>query len=256
MHKAYYLLVYNKEIMNIKEILKKLMPHVGRDNEEPREKWLEEMLSNIPASSRILDAGAGTQRYRRYCEHLDYVAQDFAEYDGKGDDSALQTGDFDYGELDIVSDITSIPEADASFDAIMCIEVLEHLPDPVQAIKEFSRLLKPGGQLILTAPFSSLTHFAPYHFSSGFNTYWYKTHLTENNFDSLELIPNGNFFEFISQELWRVRFVADTYSNNKPNPLELLALFFVQRMFYRFSKNDTGSSELLCFGYHVVARKN
>ncbi len=242
--------------MKIKKLLKPLMPHVGRDNEEPREKWLEAMLGKVSDNSRILDAGAGTQRYRRYCKHLDYVSQDFAEYDGKGDAAALQTGDFDYGNLDLISDITAIPEPDASFDVIMCIEVLEHLPDPVQAIKEFSRLLKPGGQLIMTAPFSSLTHFAPYHFSSGLNTYWYKFHLIENNFDSPELIPNGNFFEFLSQEMWRVRSVASTYSKNKPGPLELLAIYIVQRMLHRFSRNDTGSSELLCFGYHVVARKN
>ncbi|WP_121022373.1 class I SAM-dependent methyltransferase [Helicobacter vulpis] len=48
-------------------------------------------------------------------------------------------------QLDIICDITAIPERDGSFDAIMCVEVFEHLPNPILALKEFSRLLRGGG---------------------------------------------------------------------------------------------------------------
>ncbi|RLB88589.1 MAG: SAM-dependent methyltransferase [Deltaproteobacteria bacterium] len=242
--------------MNIGSFLKSLLPAVGRDNESSRETWLEETLLTIPDNSRILDAGAGTQQYSRFCRHLEYVSQDFGEYDGKGDDAALQPGEFDYGKLDIVSDINSIPEPDASFDAIMCIEVLEHLPDPVQTIKEFSRLLKPEGHLIITAPFCSLTHFAPYHFSSGFNTYWYERHLAEYGFKNIEITRNGNYFEFIAQEIYRIPATSKRYSDSRPNPVELFSMFILQRMLLRFSKRNKGSSELLCFGYHVHAIKD
>ncbi|WP_300464801.1 class I SAM-dependent methyltransferase [Desulfobacula sp.] len=242
--------------MSARNILKSLSPNVGKDNESSRETWLKDILLTLSPHSRILDAGAGTQRYREYCHHLDYVSQDFGDYDGKGDTAALQTGEFDYGKLDIVSDITSIPEPTASFDAIMCIEVLEHLADPVQAIKEFSRLLKPNGHLIMTAPFCSLTHLAPYHFSSGFNTYWYESHLSEQGFKHIEISRNGNFFEFIAQEIYRIPSISSRYSDCKPNPLELFSMFILQRMLLRFSKRDNGSSELLCFGCHVHARKD
>ena len=241
--------------MNLKNILQSLRPPVGINSERSRESWLEKMLLDIPPNSRILDAGAGTQRYRKYCGHLDYVSQDFGEYDGKGDGAALQTGEFDYGKLDIVSDITSIPELDSSFDAIMCIEVLEHLPNPVEAIKEFARLLKPNGHLIITAPFCSLTHFAPYHFSTGFTKYWYERHLAEFNFNSIEIIPNGNFFESVAQEVYRISTISSRYSRIKPNWIELLSIFVLQRMLLRCSKKDKGSAELLCFGYHVHAQK-
>jgi ubiquinone/menaquinone biosynthesis C-methylase UbiE len=241
--------------MSIVSALKSLKPSVGINNEACRETWLENVLQRIPSNSKILDAGAGTQRYRKYCKHLEYVSQDFGEYDGKGDDSALQMGEFDYGKLDIVSDITSIPMPNSSFDAIMCIEVLEHLPDPVQAIKEFSRLLKPNGHLIITAPFCSLTHFAPYHFSSGFNKYWYEKHLAEYKFNNIEITENGNFFEYLAQEVYRMPYISSRYSNGKPNLIELLSMLIFQRMLLRFSKNDCGSSELLCFGYHIHALK-
>lgn len=242
--------------MNIRNFLKSVRPSVGRNNESTRERWLEETLKTIPENSRILDAGAGTQQYRRLCEHLNYVSQDFGEYDGQGDSAGLQMGEFDYGKLDIVSDITSIPEPDSSFDAIMCIEVLEHLPDPVQAIKEFSRLLKPKGHLILTAPFCSLTHFSPYHFSTGFNKYWYEIHLAANGLKIIDISPNGNFFEYVAQEIDRIPSISKRYSKNKPGLLERLSVLFTLRMLSRFSKRDNGSSDLLCFGYHVHAIKD
>lgn len=241
--------------MRIKKYFKFLSPDVGKRNQQARELWLEKTLQSIPPGSRILDAGAGTQQYRKFCKHLQYVSQDFSQYDGAGDSAGLQISNFDYGKLDIISDISSIPEPDASFDSILCVEVLEHVPDPIQAIKEFSRLLKAGGSLVLTAPFCSLSHFAPYHFCSGFNAYWYQKHLPEREFEILQLTPNGNFFEFVAQELGRTESIAKRYSSKKSRLYEKLALLIIKNMLCRFSKEDTKSSELLCYGYNVFAKK-
>jgi len=233
------------------------MTTVGIRNQSNREVWLEKTtLKQTPAGSRILDAGVGEQQYRRFCTHLDYVAQDFAQYDGKGDGRGLQTESWDQTKLDIVSDITVIPEPDASFDAIMCIEVFEHLPEPIKAIQEFARLLKPGGYLILTAPFCSLTHFSPHHFYTGFNRYFYEKHLPANGFKIVDLQENGNFFEYLGQEIRRIPWIAETYvEGSKCNFLESLAMKLCLSMLERFSKKDCGSSELLHFGCHVYAMK-
>jgi SAM-dependent methyltransferase len=241
--------------MKTTKLVRSMLPAVGTTNESMRERWLEKTLGSIPKGSRILDAGAGTQRYRKFCSHLDYVSQDFGKYDGQGNCAGLQTGEFNYGELDIVSDISNIPERDSSFDAIMCIEVLEHVPDPVQVIREFARLLKLDGYLVLTAPFCSLTHFAPYHFSTGFNKFWYEKHLEDNKFWIIEITANGNFFEYLAQEIYRIPKMSGRYSKGKPHLVELMSMFFLQRMLMRFSNSDSNSSELLCFGYHVLARK-
>ncbi|MEA2446263.1 MAG: hypothetical protein QOJ12_3559, partial [Thermoleophilales bacterium] len=45
-----------------------------------------------------------------------------------------------------------LPYDDSSFDHITCIEGLEHIENPQQAIREFSRVLKPGGHLIASVP--------------------------------------------------------------------------------------------------------
>ena len=227
----------------------------GVKNQSNRDLWLEKSLSNIPAGSRILDAGAGELKYKKYCTHLNYVSQDFAQYDGVGNNIGIQTGAWDNTKLDIVSDITNIPEADLSFDAVMCVEVFEHLPDPISAIKEFSRLLKENGTLIITAPFCSLTHFAPYHFYSGFNSYFYKKYLTENSFEILEIVPNGNFFDYMTQELMRIPFCAKKYSKTKISIIDYVFLFKLMRLLSKLSRKGEGSSELLCFGFHVHAKK-
>jgi SAM-dependent methyltransferase len=54
---------------------------------------------------------------------------------------------------DIVGDVQRLPVAAASFDAIVCSEVLEYIPRLGEAVAEMGRALKPGGRLVIAAPF-------------------------------------------------------------------------------------------------------
>ena len=127
------------------------MFQVGTTNEAFRVGWIEKALQKIPPSLTILDAGAGECQFRKFCGHLKYVAQDFGKYHGDGT-VGLQTQTWDNSRLDVVSDIAHMPMADRSVDAIMCTEVLEHIPDPQAALREFGRLVKPGGYLLVSVP--------------------------------------------------------------------------------------------------------
>lgn len=241
----------------LKNGLKKIISGcIGRDNETNRDSWIRERLREIPKGKRLLDAGAGECRYKPLCSHLDYVSQDFNQYTGTGDDKGLQTGKWDTSRIDIVSDIVNIPEPDSSFDVILCTEVFEHIFSPSDAVREFSRLLKKGGKLILTAPFCSLTHFAPYHFATGFNRYWYEQVLRENNFVPLSITPNGSYFSYIAQEIWSLHFIGKRYSGKGLGISGFIALPLMLRRLSIMNRKDTSSSELLCFGYHVVAEKS
>lgn len=51
-----------------------------------------------------------------------------------------------------LSDCETLPEAAQRFDAIVCADVLEHLPDPGAALRCVERLLRPGGRLLVTVP--------------------------------------------------------------------------------------------------------
>src|SRR3984957_6611965 len=228
---------------------------VGTKNAATRDAWVAQALAALPPGARLLDAGAGECQYKKHCGHLKFVAQDISVYDGKGD-TGLQTGSWDFSQIDIVSDILAIPEPDASFDAVLCTEVLEHLPDPVRALDEMARLLRPGGTFIITAPFWSLTHFAPYHYATGFNRYFYEFHLGRLGFDIVDMVPNGNFFECVGQELRRVAEMAQRFAGgDKPTPLELHAMQIVLAMVERMSARDTGSPEMMNFDYQVRAVK-
>lgn len=242
----------------IKKIIRKIYsvatPDVGASNESSRQTWLRHQLEKLPRGGVLLDAGAGELKNKKYCSHLIYISQDICEYEGSGDGAALQTKSWDTSKIDIVSDITDMPIEDGHFDAVLCSEVLEHVPDPVSALAELTRVLRPGGTLIITAPFCSLTHFAPYHYATGFNKYWYEYHLKNFGFDQIQIHPNGNYFEYLAQELRRLGSVSTRYSRRK-HLLNMIMIIPVLWMLKMMSNSDRGSSELLCFGYNVITKK-
>jgi len=226
---------------------------VGTSNESVRVKWIEQTLLRIPKGSKILDAGAGECQFKKFCGHLEYVSQDFGQYTGEGE-VGLQTGTWDNSRLDIVSDITAIPVPDGNFDAVMCTEVLEHVPDPVAALKELNRVLKQGGYLLITVPFVSLTHFAPYHFATGLSTFFFEHHLGIMGYDITDLSANGNYFEFLAQEVRRIKRVGKQYASGY-NLLDKISTHLTLMTLQKLSKKDKGSAELLSFGIHLFARK-
>lgn len=228
----------------------------GTQNSINRNIWLQDVLSQIPGGTSILDAGAGDGNKKKFCEHLDYISQDIAEYDGTEQTGGLHVNKVDYSKLDIVSDIIDIPLEDQSLDTILCVEVIEHVEDPLLVFKEFSRLLKKGGKLILTAPFNSITHYAPYHYSTGFSKYYFEKNLPKYDFEIIEIHANGNYFEYFAQELRRLNEVARKYSNAKfISPLFYISRYYILNYLRRQSKKDQSSNELLCFGFNLVIKK-
>jgi len=225
-------------------------------NESNRQAWLKKTLAALPAGSRILDAGAGELQNRQHCGHLEYVSQDFCQYDGAeggAPDEGLKTKSWNSSRIDLVSDIAAIPAPDASFDAILCSEVLEHVPEPTHALDEFARLLKPGGKMILTAPFASLVHMAPYHYYSGFSRYWYEHHLQLRCFEIVELIPNGDWFAYLEQEITRLGGL-ERQRGNWSWPIAYT--YSLLGWLYFKLRSDKVAEDLASFGWHCVAVKN
>jgi SAM-dependent methyltransferase len=222
-------------------------------NEEGRNQWLADTLKAIPAGLRILDAGAGELRNKQLCAHLVYLSQDVCQYEGAGDARGLQTGKWDTSKIDLVCDIVNVPEPDGAFDVVLCSEVFEHLPDSLKALDEFSRLLKPGGKLIITAPFASLVHFAPYHYATGFSRYWFEYHLPARNFEVQELTPNGDWFEYTKQEILRLPSMSRRYGD-WCWPLSYLVTGFAV-LYFSLRGKARMANDVACFGWHCMAVK-
>jgi sterol 24-C-methyltransferase len=106
----------------------------------------------LPQGSLVLDAGCGeghtamrlAERFELRVEGVDLLDFNIArgrqllERRGSGSSVRLQVGDY-----------TSLPFADETFDGVYTIESLVHAPAPQGALKEFLRVLKPGGKLVL-----------------------------------------------------------------------------------------------------------
>ena len=58
---------------------------------------------------------------------------------------------------DIIADATAIPRPDESFDYVIASHVLEHMPNTIAALKEWLRVLKPGGTLFIVLPHAEKT---------------------------------------------------------------------------------------------------
>lgn len=108
--------------------------------------------------------------------------------------------------------------------------------------------------MILTAPFCSLTHFAPYHFSTGFNRYWHENVLLDS-FDNISIVPNGNYFSYMAQELYRIDSMGQKYAEKGLGIIGKFARNILLHKLRNMSSTDKGSSEVLSVGYHVTARR-
>jgi 2-polyprenyl-3-methyl-5-hydroxy-6-metoxy-1,4-benzoquinol methylase len=223
--------------------------HAGLNNANERLIFVQNELTRIPNGMKILDAGCGSQRYKKYCNHLEYYGQDFAQYDIPDKKNMLGGKTLDsykYGELNYIGNIWEIEEKDSFFDVILCTEVFEHIPYPNETLIEFTRLLKPGGRLILTAPSNCLRHMDPYFFYSGFSEKWYEKFLMDNNMD-IEKIENvGDYYSWLKVEIARTALHHSLIAK-----ILLLPAF----IYYLNKKPTEESINTLVMGYHVVANK-
>ena len=71
---------------------KDLTNNIGTTNDEIRSNWVISELQSLPKGIKLLDAGAGELRFKQYCNHLEYISQDFGSYDGEGDGKGFQMG--------------------------------------------------------------------------------------------------------------------------------------------------------------------
>lgn len=115
--------------------------------------FLEEQLALVRPGAKVLNVGAGGE--------IHDLVQIAAE---KGGLFVVSTDIDPTRNPDVVDDISQSSFPDGSFDAVVIMEVLEHVRDPFRAASEIYRLLKPEGRLVLSAPFIFPLHDRPYDF--------------------------------------------------------------------------------------------
>lgn len=149
----------------------------------------------INPQENVLDAGSGERRFFPYLSHSKYIATDFR----KGDIN------WNYGDLDVVSDLHNIPFRDLSIDNIVCTQVLEHVRNPERVVSEFGRVLKPGGKLFLSVPQSWHQHQKPHDYFR-FTSFALHSMYKNAGLTPIFIQPMGGYFWFLSYQLQMMHF--------------------------------------------------
>ncbi|MEW6252689.1 MAG: class I SAM-dependent methyltransferase [Planctomycetota bacterium] len=214
------------------------------------------VAARLPPGTRVLDVGAGECRYRPLLAHCEYVAHDFCAYAGTAAGPLRES--WNYGRIDLVSDVSAIPAPAGSFDAVLCTEVLEHVPEPIRVLAELARVLRMGGQLFLSAPLGAGLHQQPFHFYGGYTPHFYRRFLPACGFEIDLIAPNGGFYRHLLQELQRAAgLIQQQRRYSRLHPAYWLLRIGFRRLLPRWlaKLDDEQLIEEFTVGYHVEARK-
>ncbi len=120
-------------------------------------RWLAEQAAELEEAApvRILDVGCGVKPYYPLFAGVasEYVGVDIVENPA----------------AELLGQVEALPVADASFDVVLCTQVLEHSDDPAQAVRELRRVTAPGGRVLASTHGVQVYHPSPV-------DYWRWTH--------------------------------------------------------------------------------
>lgn len=126
---------------------------------------LDTMTRDFPMTGRCLNAGCGEGLYLPFLESFGGVTQ-IVNID-MSIPRYVPTADHGRGRLFAEGSLTHLPFADASFESCLSTEVMEHIEDDNLAMSELSRIMKPGGLLLLSVP-EIPSPFDPAHAREGY----------------------------------------------------------------------------------------
>ena len=121
----------------------------------PLAAWLREQAAAAGDGYRVLDVGCGPKPYYPFFAERasEYVGVDVVENPA----------------AELLGPVEALPVPDASFDLVLCTQVLEHCDDPAQAVRELRRVTRAGGRVLASTHGVQVYHPSP-------QDYWRWTH--------------------------------------------------------------------------------
>jgi len=183
---------------------------------------------------KTLDLGAGSGKYRNLIKER---AQEYIAFDAKPGKN-----------IDVVGDAMNLPFSNETFDTIVSTQVLEHVEKPWIVVKEISRVIKPGGICILTAPF-----LEPYHQDPGdffrYSAQGIQSLFKNENFEVIECSTCGRLFSVIS-EFFRFLWFNPFQKTKKGAYMALRLMSNTANFFDKIVKNNIIYSDV-----YIIAKK-
>jgi SAM-dependent methyltransferase len=177
----------------------------------------------------LLDVGCGMRPYEKtfFSGAEKYLGTDYLS---------------DRSRPDVVASALELPFENASFDTVTSTEVLEHVPDPLRALREMRRVIRPTGFLILSTPMYWPRHEMPYdYFRYPYDGILYL--LKESGWEVVKLFNRGKSYAFLGQVVMHV----------SPHILHVKPIAWLLNTFFlwcdRHRENDN-----LTMGWTVVAK--
>lgn len=116
--------------------------------------WLTISKHGNHIQGKTLDVGCGTKPYERLFNASIYVGLEI--------EHTIQP---EIKKADVFYDGKEFPFDAESFDSIVSFQVLEHVFEPDEFLREINRVLKPGGKILFTLPFVWDEHEQPYDYA-------------------------------------------------------------------------------------------
>lgn len=181
-------------------------------------------VPTLPPGSRVLDLG-GTRIAKR-------GSFDIEQYNLQITYANLSAARLPH----VQADAAVLPFAPATFDAVICSELLEHVAFPLAVLYEVRAVLREGGMLLLTTPFLYRIHGDPHDYARYTDHFW-RDHLQNIGFAVLSIEHQGMFYSVLADMFWQyVRHVG------------------VPRPFGRLARQTTAAAHTLALGYEQQAR--
>jgi SAM-dependent methyltransferase len=137
----------------------------------------------------VLDFGCGSKPY----ESLFINASSYV-----GADIEVSGHDHKRSRIDVYYDGKTLPFPDRHFDAVVSFEVFEHVFNLDEVLEEIRRVLKPGGQLLITIPFAWDEHEIPYDFAR-YTSFGIRHVLVKSGFEVVEIQKTTTYVVAVCQ---------------------------------------------------------
>ncbi|HUK39756.1 MAG TPA: methyltransferase domain-containing protein, partial [Candidatus Acidoferrales bacterium] len=153
------------------------------------DRFLVDVAGQIAPDALVVDGGAGNCKHKNFFPHVRYIAFDFKPRRKRA-----------YGEIDLSANLYQLPFREDTFEAAINVDVLEHLREPKEVLKELCRVLRPGGNLFLIAPQGWQEHGMPHDYFR-FTSSGLRYLLEQAGFEIVSIRPMGGFFWYLGHRI-------------------------------------------------------